>query len=818
MLLLCPAGARLAVQGETVTVLPSLGFDGYYRPGKWTPVFVDVSNQPSAQARLADLRDFQGQLMIETSPQAGTDRAVRFARPIDVPAASQKRYVVYARFPTGMGNPPLMTMNSARGRLLRAYNLHAAELEDHEILAVDISETAVRPNLPRLRGGLDRMIAGRLSPLALPEHWAGYDSADLIILPRWPGRGILPEALQAIRDHVQMGGTLVLLGGVEMPTYADPAARALLPVEPGPLLSLVEREGEFSIAGGMPETGGGERIFPLARVTPKPGAEVLVSVEGHPLLVREPFGNGQIVFFALDLRSSSGGLDRLLGPAWNGLLPERNLAQWEKERPEMMGRFQAISGRAAQPPNVALIVLICIVYTVVVGPVNFAVLIRRKRVEWAWFTLPAIVLVFFVLIYGLGRWTKEEQVAVRELRVETYPGGGSLGSFASHGTLFSSRSLNVAIRPGPREGITDMNRWWRIPDYRERTFIGALRDTGPMQQGRGSGAPPVLSYDTAGERIQSPSWPVGTFDVRAFLAEGPATQEGTISADLRFDGRTLTGTIRNDTPHGYRWAAIVAGRRHVPLGSIEAGGSRDIDGGLISGLPRFPRQQEEEGPAPDPLTAHNIGLVIGGMYSPDPTGAVLPPNPGGIAFVGLRDDDDTGQSPLEFSVVPDSMGRDIITIVHLDASPPPGGRFQVGGDALSHRLLRITRATDDTAGELFFDQSQRMLLRNARGIIAVDLPFRHGQAEVETFSIRPSASIRGNMELVVDVYNWRSASWERASHLAMAADGFALPGSGRIYFALEASQGNPDASVGWDAGATVSEIQITINGQSRAEQ
>lgn len=808
-------GATTALgQRDTINVTPNLGFDGFYRPGAWTPVFVDLSNQPTAEISLSELRDFDGQLMVVTSPQEGQS-AVRFTRTIDLPAASQKRYVLYARFPSDLPSPPLLNLTNQRGRVLSAYQLHTSKVDHEDLLVIEITDRATRPSLPRMRGGLDNMVTGRLSPQSLPDHWAGWDAVDVVVLSSWPDRGMAPDELQALRDWIQMGGTLVMLTGADASSYTDPAARALLPVEINGSTTLVDRGGSVQIIDQVEE---GARSHVLAVSEPKAGSETLLSRDGIPLLVREKHGNGQILYMGLDFRSTSSGVERLFAQTWFSVLPVRDMADWQQNIPRVSGGFQAIGGRSARPPNPLLIILICIVYTFVVGPLNFSWLSRRKKLEWAWFTLPAIVLIFFVLIYGLGLLIKERNSALRELRFEIYSGGGQLGGFRSFGNIFSAQARRLNLAP-PMEGqlIEDNFRWWDYQEFQERPFLSFGRGIFPSAPTT-RGNLPTLSYDGAGRRISAPRWDIGTYDIRSLTMRGTSRLDGEVLSDLTVSPRGISGSVTNSTSRPFEFAWLLNSGRQAYLGPLEPDatvrvGTGDGDRRFLPGLPRLRGEYAVVPEDYDMISINNFELILNQMMKPELTGVILPPNPGMVTFVGFHHED---SQDLGGNVTFDQHRRTVATIVHLHAEPEHRERFRFVTEELRFKIAGTREISEDRVGEVTFrDNASAMELRNRGVILAVELPHYWNGAEVETITVNTTQAVHPSMEFNAKIFNYNTGEWRPiTSGLPISNDNHSLPGNGRVYLLLEGStQQGSGGGIAWDAHVAVTNVEVTLDGR-----
>ena len=68
-------------------------------------------------------------------------------------------------------------------------------------------------------------------------------------------------------------------------------------------------------------------------------------------------------------------------------------------------------------PSFSKLLLVLAAYLLVVGPVNYIILKRFDRREWAWFTIPIIVIIFSGIIYGLGYTAKGSEVVTNTISV-----------------------------------------------------------------------------------------------------------------------------------------------------------------------------------------------------------------------------------------------------------------------------------------------------------------------------------------------------------------------------------------------------------------
>ena len=125
---------------------------------------------------------------------------------------------------------------------------------------------------------------------------------------------VLPNRLHAMRDYVLGGGGLVMIGGYMTfqgiegkAQYAGTAVEEVLPVTichgddraetPQGATPIVADAGHPIVAG---LGGTWPALLGYNRVTPKPGAALVATVGGDPLIVAGAFGRGRSVAFTSD--------------------------------------------------------------------------------------------------------------------------------------------------------------------------------------------------------------------------------------------------------------------------------------------------------------------------------------------------------------------------------------------------------------------------------------------------------------------------------------------------------------------------------------
>ncbi len=135
-------------------------------------------------------------------------------------------------------------------------------------------------------------------------------------------------------------------------------------------------------------------------------------------------------------------------PLWRRLLPARSGGTVSlTDDSTIVGAVSNLPSLAL-PPIGGLIVLL-IGYIILVGPVNYLVLRWLDRREWAWVTVPALILVFAVGAFGFGSLLRGSDVIVHEVAIVRGAPGTDQAVAQSYLGVFSPSRASFQVRvPG----------------------------------------------------------------------------------------------------------------------------------------------------------------------------------------------------------------------------------------------------------------------------------------------------------------------------------------------------------------------------------
>jgi hypothetical protein len=385
---------------EPLEVGINAGFDGFYKSDTWVPIRVTVANEGAAlEARV------QWRSADEPHP------ANVFYTPVSLPTHSRKELTLYA--PLSGQRRIAVDLLAGDTRLLSGgATLSALSREDFlcGVVGGDSSLLYFMSALKNTSG--NRVAVAHLSPAELPEQAQAWASLDLLVFNDVDTAALSREQREALATWVAFGGHLVVAGGPNGERTAAGLAD-LLPVKVGGSRSL-EALPALAEYAAISLKDSGPYVISLAAVT---NGSTLIEQDGIPLLARRPYGRGKVDYLALDLALAPLNAWEGNQPFWEKLLsPIRPDTSIGLERGNWQPLYQALSLISGMGlPRPGSLFLYIIIYIACIGPLNYLFLRRIKRPEWAWATIPLIVLLFSGFGYLSGFHLRGERPIVRQI-------------------------------------------------------------------------------------------------------------------------------------------------------------------------------------------------------------------------------------------------------------------------------------------------------------------------------------------------------------------------------------------------------------------
>jgi hypothetical protein len=212
------------------------------------------------------------------------------------------------------------------------------------------------------------------------------------------------------------------------------------------------------------------------------------------------------------------------------------------------------------PPAGALM-LFLLTYILVIGPLNYLILRRLHRLEWAWLSVPLVVVLFAAGLYLVGFGVRGNQSQVSQVTVVQASEGQTRGLATGFVALFSPRRDTYTIS-FPAETLIHETRGW---------------------DELGQRATPVSIGE---QHVELRDLLVDIASVRTLVVETAVDLPPSVESQVVSGGQSPSGQIRNSGGQTLDHVMVVQGATYVNLGSLAPGASAPFD---FSGAPRnFP--------------------------------------------------------------------------------------------------------------------------------------------------------------------------------------------------------------------------------------
>lgn len=525
------AGRAIAADPPTMTARVLL--QGHARLGSWIAIEVHlVNNGPS----------ISGEIRLQGGTQGGT----RYATAVQLDSPSDKTWILHAQ-PPSFGQQLEVVLVSGGQPILR--QKVAVKIHDASQLVVGV----VAENGPRVVGSLSLPAAQNRQPAAvvplaiadLPTRIEAWSVLDRLVWQDVDASLLSSEQLAALRGWLALGGRLVIVGGTAGIGALGGFPDDLLPYRPTATVDVAPRS--LSSLLGTPPKGATDVPAMAGELT---RGRILAASGGRVVAAQAAYGSGGVTILGIDptvgwIAESTPGRS-----LWPALIPPRSEGSVAISDDSQI--VQAVSNlpALALPPLGGLLLLL-FGYIALIGPFNYLVLRRIDRREWAWVTMPILIVAFAVGAYGFGSALRGSSVIVNEVGIVRGAPDATEGSAQVYLGVFSpARGTYQVAVPG-----------------------GALLSSpisGDLFGGTGVSLD-VIQGDPSRVRDLS----VGFGSLRTIRAEAPADVPK-VHAELALVKGEVQGFVRNDSQVKLERPAVVLGGNVKVLKDLLPGERVDV--------------------------------------------------------------------------------------------------------------------------------------------------------------------------------------------------------------------------------------------------
>lgn len=715
-------------------------FGGTFKVGEWFPVVVTVENHGP---------DTEIEVRATTGPDGSQST---FIVPIELPAGSRKTVTLYTLPESLPRTFDVVAAQSKGGDAVATAQVRINPLFPTDTLCgVAGYKTGALAALGRVQaagaqpgmGGGGPVVVAPIDLATFPTAAESLFSFDCIVIGGAESTASLtPEQQAALSAWVFHGGQLIVATGETWQSALASIPADLLPVSVESSQTLPDLAGLADIAGS--ELPAVAAVAAVAQLKDGAGGGTVLATAGDlPLVVERPAGDGRLTFLAFDPAVAPvadwDGADAF----WKGLLRPRldssRMGLPPDLNPRQMESAQIVNALSQIPaldlPSIRLLAALLGAYIIAVSPLNFIVLRKLNKLHWAWASTIALIAVFAAGAYGLGAHIRGNDVIVNAISV--IQGDGTARTYVG---LFSPSKSSYEVEVGGAGG--------------NPVLLSAMpASLDPFSSAGGTGSGTMVQGEPAVVRDLG----ISQWASRYFMAEHHAADAPRVTADLRFEGNSLVGTITNPSGVVLHDCAVFVGSRALLFGDLGPGETRDVTLSL-------------EGPDPNP-NGTPLSLILLGV---DPSvgwvdlsnnrelqarqvildtvfgyGFTGPVQPAGVNFVGWTD------AP---AVPIDVAGHKVASINQTLLTTPLSASY--GTDQVSIPAGVLVPQLSNSEAESALVSSGDIQVYNGSAEFDFALPTGSIPSTVTEMTLHfPAQNMMGAMPQGVSIYDWQAQSF-----------------------------------------------------------
>src|SRR6185503_9428253 len=528
-----PAAAVVPPPGLTMEAAVLL--DGHARIGAWMAIDVRIKNDGPPLA---------GELRLT----GGTQGRTRFGTPVDAPTQSDQTHRLYVQ-PPGFGREieiSLVDGTTTIATTKAPYTIHDGTQMVVGIMAESpgdiIGDLDLLPNMNNVKP-----LTVGLEPADLPDRVEAWGTLDRLVWQDIDSNELTPEQLTALRGWVAGGGRLIIAGGTAGPASLSAFPDDLLPYRPTATTDVAPSS-LVALLGELPD---GAADLPALAGKLSAG-RALASVGSEAVAAERPYGAGAVTVVGFDPTTRWLSGTNAAEGLWRRLIPTRSAGTAGSGDDSQIVQAASQLPSLALPPVGGMIGLLAL-YIVLIGPVNYLVLKRLDKREWAWVTMPILILAFAAGAYGFGSLLRGSSVIFNEAAIVRGAPGATEGVAQTYLGVFSPTRASYQLRfPG-----------------------GALLSSPTNGDFLGDGTAAGLDV-LQGDPSRIRDLGVGFGSLRTIRAES-AVDVPLVQAKLRLEDGHLRGTVTNASKETLEAPAVVLGSTVAKLADLPPGQTGDVD-------------------------------------------------------------------------------------------------------------------------------------------------------------------------------------------------------------------------------------------------
>lgn len=537
---------------------------GHVKYGEWLPLRVTLSNSGA---------DLETEVRVEVSTNIGN---AAYTLPVPLPSGARKEVILYV--------PPATFSRSLDVRLLHGTEellRESVKVQTHPQNEVLIGVVATRADGLSLLSGLELATRSKTSviPLKLadlPERYEPLRTLDVLVFSDVDTTQLTAAQQAALSAWIEQGGHLVLGGGSGAARVFAGIPETLRPVTLGSptdmaALPILEKLTGYEVRVPGPFLA----TFPAINH----GASV-VHDGGNTYGAQMTRGKGWVLYLALDPTASPFDAWAGTAPFWRLLLEADLRYPMYAPTDIPLTTFEAEQmGYALQnlpsldPPSMKTLAMVLGVYILLIGPVNYLVLRRLRKLDWAWLTIPLFTVAFAAGAFYVGYLTRGNDVIINRISILNVVPGSTHHPARTYVGIVSPSATTYEVRVDGAPLLSPI----LSSAYGPWGGIKGMPVDAPQMSG--GGATTGNAFEAAqGDPGLVRNLAINQWAMQSFKAETLyQAEQPPVELEVTLAGNRLRGKLRNAMDYELRQPVLISGNSFAALENVPPHSEKTFD-------------------------------------------------------------------------------------------------------------------------------------------------------------------------------------------------------------------------------------------------
>ncbi len=543
-------------------------YDGHFKFGDWLPIEVNLINN-------GDAVDVLVQASIVTR-NTGSNYTTSYQREVSLSERVNKRLLLYILpFVESANSSGSVSYDTSVNLLVGTRKLAEEKVKLVPVIPTNYLVGSIVQDFGAMGNlglgnfkvtGQRRVHSVRLALSDIPDRASGMRSLDALVISETNTETLTADQRNTLREWVESGGQLILMGGNGWSRVRAAFSPAMLPLDVSNYTNIASLDGMFS-PNGEEIKGVGTLARPavVARGQVVKDAQLLSHLmEGNevlPIAAERRLGEGRIVAVSLDLATAPVSEWAGTAQIWQDLFafnvtPVNNI--YNENNPQVRNSSDLLPYISNVPelrlPDALPFFAIILAYILLAAPITYIVLRKLGRLEWAWVTLPILGGLFTVAALSYANSQPPGQVLISQMSVVQVGPDQEIAQVRSYAAVFSPEDRTYDIGPSPLHGDGPTARTLITPLNRPTASAGEVD--------------PVRTV-VEGDSPRLDNFQIGQWNAQAFsLDTNIPARNYQIVTDLHYTNDKIVGTVRNNTGSPIRQSVLMLGDQVLKLRDV----------------------------------------------------------------------------------------------------------------------------------------------------------------------------------------------------------------------------------------------------------